>query len=81
MLEQVRQVLIIVAGATGLVLSVIGLIIGRPWWAIVGVIFVVAFLMGENLSHFSLSRSRVSMRSRAPARGSTRVGQRPRPRR
>jgi len=69
-LEYMRQVFILIVGVLGLVLTVLGLSIHDVSALFVGVVFVVAAVMGEGLSHFAVSRGRLIMKSRArpPAR-------------
>lgn len=64
-LESMRQVFILIVGVLGLVLTVLGLFINDVSAIFVGVVFVVASVMGEGLSHFAVGRGRLIMKSRA----------------
>lgn len=65
MLESMRQVFILIVGLLGLVLTVLDLFIGDVSAIFVGVVFVVAAVMGEGLSHFAVGRGRLIVKSRA----------------
>ncbi len=56
---------VLLVGATGFVLTILGLILTNGLLVLVGVVFVVACIMGEELSHFHVGRGRVTMRARA----------------
>lgn len=65
--------LILVLGFAGLVMIVVGLIRGGPLLpVVVGLVIVVAFLMGGNLSVFSFGKQGLNMRSRASSQRRTR---------
>ncbi len=68
-LQLTREVFILVVVVLGLVLSVVGLIIHDLGVTVVGVIFVVACVMGEGLSHFAVGSGRLTMKSRAKPTG------------
>jgi hypothetical protein len=64
-LEDAKGWFILTVGALGLVLTVLGLVLGeRDGMVAIGVIFVVACIMGEGLSHFAVGRGQLTMRSR-----------------
>ncbi len=68
-LESMRQVFTLIVGVLGLVLTVLGLFIDDVSAIFVGVVFVVAAVMGEGLSHFAVGRGRLIMKSRAKPDG------------
>jgi hypothetical protein len=53
-IEIVREIFILVVGVLGLVLTVVGLFTDNVGAGAAGVIFVVASIMGEGLSHFAV---------------------------
>lgn len=65
--------LILVLGVAGLVMIVVGLVLGGPLLPVViGLVIVVAFLMGGNLSVFSVGKRGLNMQSRASSQRRTR---------
>ncbi len=64
-LDDAKGWFILAVGALGMVLTVVGLVLNRDGMAAIGVIFVVACIMGEGLSHFAVGKGQLTMRSRA----------------
>jgi hypothetical protein len=63
--DDLRGVFILIVGVVGLVLAVYGLLRSNGLAAVMGMVFVVASIMGEGLSHFAIARGRLTMSSRA----------------
>ncbi len=63
--DELRGIFILVVGVFGLILTVYGLLRRDSGAAAIGVIFVVASIMGEGLSHFAVGKGRLTMTSRA----------------
>ena len=71
--DTAEGVLILVLGVAGLVMIVVGLFLGGPLLPVlIGLVIVVAFLMGGNLSVFSVGKRGVNMQSRASSQRRTR---------